>query len=555
MAADFATLERRLKALENNRGAILRWGTVTEVDAANGSARVKIGDADGLVSAPLRVLQQRTLKDKHQELPDIGEQVCCLFAGQGFEQGIVLGAVYSGKDASPGRPPHVWYRKFEDGTELEYDREKHALVADVKGSANLEADGPVIVHAKKEAALVSETSVLLKAPAIHLAGQMTMTGAGGQAGRGDMYGTYRIFEGNVMAKGDVLARGDVMSLGDIAAQGVSLTNHVHDATGKPVQDAGILAMTESSVMPAGEAGQGLNEEERLRATLTDPKDKLIMCLPKIAAAEARRESGVDRQGWLYLEALMRKWRSKPAYAISDGEAGKFDNGGQEPYMVEWDWLMQYARFRWAVEGLLHRAVYNANGEEVREDYLFSPRACAKLVSILRDCDDHDGCKEAWQRGGKFDHSLLSRDKLRRHAFQGNDMVLPGVIPGETLGPDGWQASEEKSKPDGMQASIGKVTVFALATGEIKIFGNERRITVHRVSAFIHDGFEFSGDQWPSLGWWRCDADYTGFDFEEGTRLRNVDFRNFRQRTGFGCDFRVMCTPHLVWEEGFSYYAS
>ncbi|MCL2458900.1 MAG: phage baseplate assembly protein V [Desulfobulbus sp.] len=147
MADDFSRLERRLKALEQNRGAVLRWGTVTEVDEKAGSARVKINDADGIVTMPLRVLQRRTLKDQEQSLPDIGEQAACLFAGQGFEQGLVLGASYSDKDPSPGRPPHVWYRKFEDGTELEYDRQAHKLTINVSGAIDIKASGAITINA------------------------------------------------------------------------------------------------------------------------------------------------------------------------------------------------------------------------------------------------------------------------------------------------------------------------------------------------------------------------------------------------------------------------
>jgi phage baseplate assembly protein V len=147
MADDFARLERRIKALEGNLGAVLRFGAVTETDESAGSARVRIFDADNLVTMPLRVLQRRTLKDQHQELPDIGEHVACLFAGQGYEQGVVLGAVYSAKDPSPGKPPHVWYRRFEDGTELEYDREEHRLRISVNGDIIIKAGGLITINA------------------------------------------------------------------------------------------------------------------------------------------------------------------------------------------------------------------------------------------------------------------------------------------------------------------------------------------------------------------------------------------------------------------------
>ena len=84
---DYAQQERRIAALEANRGASLRFGIVTGVDPASGAARVQLPDGDGMVTMPLRVLERRTLKDKAQTLPDIGEPVACLFSGQGLEQG------------------------------------------------------------------------------------------------------------------------------------------------------------------------------------------------------------------------------------------------------------------------------------------------------------------------------------------------------------------------------------------------------------------------------------------------------------------------------------
>ncbi|MDR0476764.1 MAG: phage baseplate assembly protein V [Desulfobulbaceae bacterium] len=147
MADDFASLHRRLKALESNRGAVLRFGTVTEVDEKAGAARVKIDDAGGTVTAPLRVMQRRALKDQEQSLPDIGEHVACLFSGQGFEQGLIIGAHYSDKNPSPARPAHVWYYKFEDNTEIEYDRQEHRLTMNISGDIIIKARGTIKMNA------------------------------------------------------------------------------------------------------------------------------------------------------------------------------------------------------------------------------------------------------------------------------------------------------------------------------------------------------------------------------------------------------------------------
>lgn len=146
---DYAQQERRIASLESNRGASLRFGTVTGVDTATGTARVQLPDGDGMVTMPLRVLERRTLKDKAQALPDIGEPVACLFSGQGLEQGVILGAHYTAKTPSPNQEAQVDYVRYEDGTELWYDRKGHKLTAKVMGDADIETEGGITGHGQK----------------------------------------------------------------------------------------------------------------------------------------------------------------------------------------------------------------------------------------------------------------------------------------------------------------------------------------------------------------------------------------------------------------------
>ncbi|MFI3270801.1 MAG: phage baseplate assembly protein V [Pseudomonadota bacterium] len=156
---DFAQIERRLEALEKNRGASLRFGVVTEVNVADGSVRVQLPDGEDMVSLPLRVLQDRTLKDQKQCFPDLGEPVACLFAGQGLEQGVVLGACYSSKTVPQDVEAYLDYTRYSDGTTVYYDREKHALVADVKGSAKMTTTGNIDVVSGASIAATAETQM------------------------------------------------------------------------------------------------------------------------------------------------------------------------------------------------------------------------------------------------------------------------------------------------------------------------------------------------------------------------------------------------------------
>lgn len=105
---------------------MLRFGIVTNIDELKACARVQFQDSDGMVSYWLSVLQVKTYKDKFYVLPDMGEQVVCLM-DKNLEEGVILGAVYSGIDECPVISKDKVKIKFHDGAEFEYDRKEHVL--------------------------------------------------------------------------------------------------------------------------------------------------------------------------------------------------------------------------------------------------------------------------------------------------------------------------------------------------------------------------------------------------------------------------------------------
>lgn len=220
-----AKLERRLAALEANKGGSVRFGEVTEVDEKTGTVRVKLPDGEGLVTMPLRVSQRRTLKDQSQELPDVGEQVICAFTGQGLEQGAVLGAVYSEPDKSPGRPSHMFYIKFEDGTEIEYDRQGHHLDAKVKGSANVEADKDINVKSATVLNLQGNDQINLATPNLNIGGL-----DGGDCDT--------IIAANLKHKGEYDHKGDYTQAGDYQQTGSHKLSGDVKADGQVIDSGG-----------------------------------------------------------------------------------------------------------------------------------------------------------------------------------------------------------------------------------------------------------------------------------------------------------------------------
>jgi len=106
---------------------ILR-GIVVAVDEQTARVRVQMPDLDGLVSNWLPVVHHKTQKDKAYWLPDIGEYVVVAFDEEGeHSDGYVIGAIYNDKDTPPVVSKDKFFVRFEDGTEIEYDRKSHLL--------------------------------------------------------------------------------------------------------------------------------------------------------------------------------------------------------------------------------------------------------------------------------------------------------------------------------------------------------------------------------------------------------------------------------------------
>ncbi|GAB7080882.1 phage baseplate assembly protein V [Megalodesulfovibrio paquesii] len=228
-------LERRLARVEANRGASLRYGTVTESNSV-GSARVQLHDGDGMVSFPVRTLHRRTLKDQDQCLPDLGEQVAVLFAGQGMEEGCVLGAVYSQQDQAPGQEQPVQFYQFEDGTVISYDRVQHRYFADIKGAADITilqdatvtikedatvtVEGQTTLHGREDVLVRSEARLILegrggiwlRAPGV------VLEGLDGEVCQTTLH-TDLYLRGLLDHRGDVVREGDVTHQGGLVQTG------------------------------------------------------------------------------------------------------------------------------------------------------------------------------------------------------------------------------------------------------------------------------------------------------------------------------------------------
>lgn len=117
-------------------------GIVVAIDEQSCRARVKFPDRDDMISAWLPVMQSFCVGNQEYRLPDEGNQVVCLMDVH-YEDGVVLGAIYSDADPPPVADKDLFYRRFKDGSTLVYDRKNHKLTAGIQGDIEISATGTI----------------------------------------------------------------------------------------------------------------------------------------------------------------------------------------------------------------------------------------------------------------------------------------------------------------------------------------------------------------------------------------------------------------------------
>ena len=141
--------------LKSILGELIRVGKVTSTNDEAATARVQFGDRDDVVSYDLPILVKNTLENKDYWMPDINEQVLCLFLPTGIEQGFILGSFYTRVTTPNQNTKEVREVKFKDGTSVNYNRENHILTVDVPQDG-----GNVVINA--------HTKVTVNSPLIDL---------------------------------------------------------------------------------------------------------------------------------------------------------------------------------------------------------------------------------------------------------------------------------------------------------------------------------------------------------------------------------------------------
>ena len=188
----------------DNSGSFLRLGEVTSIDFANAKVRVTFDDEDGMTSNWLPVMQRNTIANQDYWLPDIGEDVVCVFFKEGAEDGFVLGSIYAG-DVKP--PENNGDKRTQAPDEIAADSKKIT----VSGSESVSVSGSQSVD------IASGTKIALSAPTITLTiSGTTMTFNGSSA---ELTSQNMKFKGNVTIEGDLSVTGNISANGNITASG------------------------------------------------------------------------------------------------------------------------------------------------------------------------------------------------------------------------------------------------------------------------------------------------------------------------------------------------
>lgn len=224
-----------------NSGSFMRLGEVTSIDCARAKVRVTFDDEDGMTSYWLPVMQRNTIANQDYWLPDIGEDVICVFFCEGVEDGFVLGSIYAGDVKPPENNGDKRTVVFKDGTRVSYDRAQHHLDIAIdettlhadRSKVNIQAPDEIAATSKKitvsgsesvsvsgsqSVDIASGTKIALSAPTITLTiSGTTMTFNGSSA---ELTSQNMKFKGSVAIEGDLSVSGNISATGNITASGV-----------------------------------------------------------------------------------------------------------------------------------------------------------------------------------------------------------------------------------------------------------------------------------------------------------------------------------------------
>ncbi|WP_118813959.1 phage baseplate assembly protein V [Neisseria lactamica] len=193
--------------------ATMQFGTVSAVNAAAHSLRVKIPVLDDMETDWLPMATPAAGGNRFYSLPDVGELVVCLLDARG-ENGCVIGAIYNAADKPPVSDQNKWVKRFANGTVISHDRGSGEVVVETPGKVKIKA-------AQK---------VDIQSPETEITGNATVNGL--------LTYTAGLVAGNAGGGEAANIKGKVIIDGELIVNGINVGRHIHDGdsggqTGEP----------------------------------------------------------------------------------------------------------------------------------------------------------------------------------------------------------------------------------------------------------------------------------------------------------------------------------
>lgn len=256
-----------------------------------------------------------------------------------------------------------------------------------------------------------------------------------------------------------------------------------------------------------EAELDFNEVKRKLSRNPDI-NPVLLNLPEIARHEALRADNPDvKKAFTILQQCFIRWLANEKTGVA------------KPYWVDFDWATNFTGAQSSMEDLKK----NLNNEAASEVLK------TKLKKIIQDeVDKGNDANEM-----DFDFTKYPPEKWDERSFQSRGIIFYSI---SNILMD-IKSSRFKLLPP-QYVALGNFAIHALPKG--KIIKNGRGGYAARVTDvyfFVKDSFNFDGNQF--LGTWD-DVNMKALALWPGSKfIGNIDFREFREKTGYGLDFQIL----------------
>ena len=115
---------------------LIRRGIISDVYPERHSARVTFEDKNSVVSAELPILTSFASKNNLYHLPDIEEEVICLFEENDNQDGtgVIIGSIYNDVNTPKANSQDICRIDFADGSFIYFDRKTGNLEINCSGN-------------------------------------------------------------------------------------------------------------------------------------------------------------------------------------------------------------------------------------------------------------------------------------------------------------------------------------------------------------------------------------------------------------------------------------